>query len=158
MGKAMVIQTPYATLPNGLRLVECIFAKSLVPTRKCRNNEHEVCARFRKLVLDRIQFRQNQFRPARKTKVTRRRPRVRDYGPGGRPIGEGRKPRKRRATTTVDVTAKLIRSTRAILKAVKDDGGLESVAIPDGRHTARELRKTALELKLDLPNNGTAMR
>ena len=81
-----------------------------------------------------ILFKQNQFHPERKTKATRRKPRVRDWGPSGRPIGIARVPRKLNPKT---IAKRLIRETER-LQAELIEQGIASESF-SGRKTAKEL-------------------
>ena len=149
-------QSSSVTLPNGLQLVECFGASGLVPRRKCVGKVgHEMCDRSRSLESSRILFRQDQTRPERKTKRTRRLPRLRDYGSSGRIIGEWRKPRNWRGfcgkLPIKPKRTKLTKRERAILGVT---GGIPEIAkvanfkpkvakverVAQGRKTADQLK------------------
>ena len=82
-------------LSNGIILVDCLLVDSgsylKVPKRKCRGVSHEVCEKARNLEDSLILFKSGQFRPEYKIKVSRRLPRIIDYGRGGRVIGAKRR-------------------------------------------------------------------
>lgn len=118
---------------SGPRFIECQFSTSLVRPRKCKGEDHEVCSRSRALESSLILFKQNQFHPQRKTKVTRRKPRVRDWGRSGRPMGEARKTRKPNPKT---IARRLIKATEKLQAELIAQVDPKSES---GKRTAQEL-------------------
>lgn len=138
-----MFQPETVTLASGLRLVVCLFDSGMVPKRKCRGVDHEVCSRSRAMESTRILFRQNQFHPVRKTKVTRRLPRVKDWGRGGRELGSKRKPRK---LNPITIAKRKIKAADEVMAEVLQAG----VALPQ-TEVGRKRNRTAKELGLILP-------